>query len=487
MQVKIVALGDIHYGPGTFSLPERRSSIADILLLKVVNRINRFIKPDIVFLLGDLIEDYSLQEARVNLERLAEIIARFDCPTITIPGNHDGDVEDFFNVIQKPPEIVDIKDVRFLPFIDPEEPDYSARRMPHDIARVAKARCNHSGKIVSLQHVPLFPRGTNDCPLNYTNAEEIISDFRKHGVALSIGAHYHDGIGLYFHEGVGYMALPALCEPPFPFVEILIDDNEITVRRHELQMPEEPALVDCHVHTQFAYCSEDMQIVKALDLADELGLAGIKFAEHSAQLYVNREEWLRGDYYVSGIDGIKNKNRRIEDYFQTARMHCPPESIGFEVTCDFSGRPVLDPEALSRAGFTLGAIHRLKGLNCPQHDMDSLCDEFLFLMNTFLMSGIQALAHPFRIFYRSGLETPERLFKPTVKMLREHGVVAELNFHGNEPPQKFFKMCIDSGARLALGSDSHSLWEVGELSPHLNFLKNIGFNGDLGDILIDSR
>ena len=72
-------------------------------------------------------------------------------------------------------------------------------------------------------------------------------------------------------------------------------------------------------------------------------------------------------------------------------------------------------------------------------------------------------------------------------MLREHGIAAELNFHGNEPPVEFFSMCINSGVRITFGSDSHSLWEVGELAPHLDFLKKCGFNGDLNDILIDPR
>jgi histidinol phosphatase-like PHP family hydrolase len=58
--------------------------------------------------------------------------------------------------------------------------------------------------------------------------------------------------------------------------------------------------------------------------------------------------------------------------------------------------------------------------------------------------------------------------------LARAGVAAEINFHTNENEAGFFRACADRGVRIALGSDSHDLAEVGEFYPHLEVLKRAG-------------
>jgi len=48
-------------------------------------------------------------------------------------------------------------------------------------------------------------------------------------------------------------------------------------------------------------------------------------------------------------------------------------------------------------------------------------------------------------------------------------------------------MCLESGVQFTLGSDTHGLWELGNVSPHFELLCNCGFNGNIADILIDPR
>ena len=83
--------------------------------------------------------------------------------------------------------------------------------------------------------------------------------------------------------------------------------------------------------------------------------------------------------------------------------------------------------------------------------------------------------------------TPASLFEPTVELLRENKVAAEINFHTNEPPPKFARLCLDRGVELSFGSDAHNLYEVGEFAPHLALLESCGFDGDLGEILVNLR
>ena len=55
-KITIAVLTDVHYGAGSI-IAQRRSEIADILLLRAVHRLNRLIHPDVTVVLGDLVDD----------------------------------------------------------------------------------------------------------------------------------------------------------------------------------------------------------------------------------------------------------------------------------------------------------------------------------------------------------------------------------------------------------------------------------------------
>ena len=484
MPIRIAALSDTHFADAP-AQTGRRSDISDILLLRAAHRLNRFIKPDVTLILGDVINDGRAATARECLRRMRAVVDVLESPVIVIPGNHDGDPDAFYKVFDRPPVHVDVKGVRFVWFLDPEEPNWNARRTTADIERMAAARAGHDGPIVALQHVPVFPPGCGGA-FNYTNAEEVIAAMRVNGIGLAISGHDHQGMDLVRSGSLGFLAAPALCEAEFSFLEITVDGDRIDVRRHDLRMPAHLRLVDCHVHTQFAYCGENMDIAQAMALADDLGLAGIGFAEHSGHLYFDAETYRQADFLTEGADYPKGRRDRMAEYFAAAkRADCPARRIGLEADCDFLGRPVVRAEDRLRAGFLIGAVHSLAELQKPQQDIARVSDEFLATTEKFVTSGIRVLAHPFRVFRRAGLETPASLFEPVARMLRRAGVAAEVNFHSNEPAPEFVRLCLDAGVRLSFGSDAHNLYEVGEFAPHLELLASMGFDGDLRDILMD--
>lgn len=489
MRVRTAVIADIHFdGADAPMLPERSGDIADMLLLRAVHRLNRFIRPDVTLVLGDLIDQGGTAAGIAYLERLRPILDLIEGPVIVIPGNHDGDPETFYSVLGRAPDVCDVNGVRFVPFVEPGDPDYNARRTPRDIERMAEARSGFTGPIVSAQHVPLFPPGASECPFNYTNADAVIASMQRHGIGLAISGHYHAGMDLVRAEGLNFVAAPALCESPFRFLEIGFDGDDVDVVEHALRMPDALGLVDAHVHTHFAYCNENMDIAKAMTLADRFGLDGLAFSEHSAHLYFDEPTYKRQGHLVHGIDCPTGARRRMEAYLDAlTAAGCPPEGFALEVDCDFEGRPVIRPDDRAHFRFLTGAIHRLRALKQPNVDLSAASDEFLFLLERFLPAGIKVLAHPFRVFRRAGVEVPEELFRPAVDLLRENGVAAEINFHTNEPSAVFVRLCIESGVKLTLGSDAHNLYEVGELSPHLALLCACGHSGDLNDILIDPR
>lgn len=485
MALRIAAIADTHYAGGSLEhCGARRTAIADTLLLRAVHRLNRFIKPDLTVVLGDLTDDGS-REAH---ERLADILSKLKSPYVVLPGNHDGDPDEFYGIYQRPAQTLDINGARVVTFTDPEQPGYNARRAPTDLARMDAARSGHDGPIISLQHVPLFPPGASASPYGYTNADEVWAAFERSGFTLAISGHWHAGDDLISRAAGRAIIVPALCESPFAFMEIEIDGDSVQTRRHELCLPREQNLIDYHVHTPFAYCSENMDMPLAFGLAGEFGLGGFSFVEHSGQLYFDPHTFWANEFLTDGIATQHGRDERMLAYVQQASEFCPPAYLGLEIDCDDSGNPVLYPEDMARTQIHVGAIHWLQELRKPEPDLDVAADEMLGRLSRFLGCGLQILAHPLRVFRKWPERLPPALIPGILTLLRKHNVAAEINFHIQETSPEFVTACVDAGVKLTFGSDSHNLYEVGEFYPHLELIRRCGFApGDLPAIMADIR
>lgn len=483
--VKVAVLSDIHFSNDRQAqVGNRLAGFGDVFLLRAVHRLNRYLHPDLVVLLGDVINDGTLPTAGTDLERLKTILDLLHCPRIVLPGNHDGDPDLFYSVFDRPEPMTDIGHVRFLPFVDPEEPGYNARREPADLQRMQQARYDWKGPVIALQHVPVFPPGAHSCPYNYVNAEAICEQMEAHGITAAIAGHYHAGFDNVHTDHFTSITAPALCEAPFQFLMLDIDEKgSVSVERHSLAMPKDLHLTDVHVHTHLAYCNENMDVATALALGSAMGLAGIRITEHSGHLYFSRSGY--GQCARNGMASALPGDCRMDEYIAALDAgECPVDWRGIEIDCGFDGQPLIRPDDLKHLPFRVGAMHQLAALQGSSPDSRGTADEFLRVLEIFLKSGIRVLAHPFRVFRRSGRPTPPGLFAPTVDLLRHAGVAAEINFHTNDPDPRFVRMCIDAGVPLVFGSDSHNLYEVGEFYPHLELLRQAGYNGDVRDILL---
>lgn len=485
MRFKIAVITDIH-DAATCPLPERRGEFGQVFLLRTVHRLNRMILPDAVVLLGDLINFPDGEDGKDRLRELRRIIDLIEAPTIVIPGNHDPDPDEFYTIFDRPDDVVDIGHVRFLPFVDPEQPGFNAIRKPEDMARMRKARVGHKGPVVTLQHVPVLPPGKTACRYGYTNIDEIIEVMDEQSITLAIGGHDHRGTPLVRHGRSAYFCAPALCEAPFVFTVIEIDDDDIQIQPNALQLSPELNLVDYHSHTQFAYCSENMHMATSSALAEVFGLSRLAFTEHSGHLYFDRRTYSSADFCKDGIASTIGRQNRIEDYWHEAD-HFKKDNVlvGLEVDADYAGYPVLKPEDRQKADILVGAVHFLPEMRKTRRDPDRMADEFMRVLEKFVYQGMHILAHPFRVFRRAKLPPPTHLYDGTARLLKDANMAAEINFHTNEPDPEFFRLCIDLGVKLTFGSDAHNLYEVGEFALHLEFLKACGYKGHVSDIIAD--
>lgn len=483
MSISIAILADLHFADQC-ALSARRGDLAHILLERAVRRLDRLVHPDVTLVLGDLLDDPHALDARERLQRLKAILDTLSCPVIAIPGNHDPVADAFYEVLERPAPVVEIAGARFLPFLDCEEPGYNARRSPADMERLRNARRGFTGPIITLHHVPVLPPGATPCPYSYSNLETILDSMAEEGVNLAVGGHYHQGTELVRQGQCAYLAAPALCEAPFAFSVVTLDGDHVTHTRHALRMPRELALFDHHVHTQFAYCSSDMDMARSVELADLLGLDGLAFTEHSGQLYFERKAYWSAAFCPEGIQTTNHRDRRMDQYWQAAKdFRSDSVLVGLEVDADYQGYPVVTPTDFARAELRVGAVHYLPELKQPNPDAERLADEFLSVATRFVGCGIEVLAHPFRVFTRAKLPVPHRLINPLIALLREHGVAAELSVHMSTPNPAFYQACIENGIKLAFSSDAHALWEQGEFAPHLHMLAEWGYAGDLCEIL----
>jgi histidinol phosphatase-like PHP family hydrolase len=492
--LRIAFFSDIHLDlTGKPPAGGREYDLVPPLIDRLVDRLNRFVRPDLVLLLGDLVDEGSSPDAGRHYEALRAAFDRLEAPRIVIPGNHDGPA--FDGIFGAAPETYDLAGIRFLFFLDPEEPGYNARRLPGDIERMRRSRSGHAGPIVTVQHVPLFPPGTHECPYRYLNAEEIIATMREARITLALSGHYHPGIRGLCREGMTFHTVGALCERPFVFDVMDIEEgttsrNGATTMKiaHESLLPHVPdgtRLTDFHVHTHFSYCGPTMEIGRTIAAAPRLGLDRVILTEHSGQLYFDSKSYWGGAWFEGGIADATSANRRIDDYLAaTASVASDSLGIGLEADVDAGGKLVLDLQ--KRPGFVVGAVHRMKSASWKRDGTGTVdatvADEFLSLNEALARSGVDAIAHPFRILTgRAGIES---LFAPMIEILRRYGVAAEINYHLNDPPFEFFARCIECGVKLTFGSDAHELWELGNFAPHLDLIRRIGFDGSLSDILL---
>lgn len=479
--MRIAIIADSHFSStDAITCGKRHCGIADIIMRRAAFRIKRLIKPDVVILLGDLVNDGDA----TDLATLLSHIKLIDVPIIAIPGNHDGNSDAFYQVFPKPDAITDIAGVRFIVNAehDEERPGYNAWRAPAGCDLIAAARKDWSGPIVALQHVPLFPTGSCDSPYNYLNADAICQSMAEQGVTLSISGHDHRGVPLFAHNGVNYLVAPALCEMPFPITVVHLDGQKLSVHSEALRMSPELQLVDTHVHTRFAYCNENMAPERIAAFADAFGIASFRITEHSGHLLYSSK-----DYYTAQDRDlpIKHADRRLDDFIATmTAANIPAAWTGLEIDSRSDGRPLLSQADWNKVAFRIGAMHQLPSIHRKlELSEDQRRDEFLAILNHFLRHGFTSLAHPFRVFRRGKLPIPPGCFEPLVAMLKETRTAAEINFHTNEPPVEFFRLCIANGVKLTLGSDAHNLYEIGDFALHLDFLRQCGVDANLRDVL----
>jgi len=238
-------------------------------------------------------------------------------------------------------------------------------------------------------------------------------------------------------------------------------------------------IFDYHVHTQYAYCSQnDMLPDTTIKIAKDKGY-GICLLEHSGQLYVKSEDFWNENIVNKPDLMYDDQTNRMDEYIDYVSKYRDKDiKLGLELDISCNGNLTVREEHKNSFDIFLGAVHYI-----PNHFSD-IDKGFLWNIDIFGENKIDILAHPFRIYKRLKLSQPTHLYEKVAKTLGKYGIAAEINYHTNDPDLEFFRLCIDNGVKIAFGSDAHKLSEVGSFDRNFELLSKI-YSGNIEDILYD--
>jgi histidinol phosphatase-like PHP family hydrolase/Icc-related predicted phosphoesterase len=475
----ILAMTDLHYlrrAREDRPEPSRVYPLALEWTVRAIREACRASAPDVVVLLGDLLEDGASPAAESDAAVLAAAVREAGLPIIVAPGNHDIEAVRLLRLFGDHAGAHGIKGYTLYSFADPYAADNTCTRPRESIERFAAEPS--SGPVIAIQHSPIYPAvDSTEYPYMPANAAEIMESYRRKDVLLSLSGHFHEGQPPAQKDGTTYLTCASLVCPPFPFHLIRVQGREVRIERRQLQFEPRLELTDGHVHTHFGYCAVDVHPVPVRERIELLGLKGVACVEHAGQLYLPADDfWHR--VHVENPAAIPQARKLGRDRMAAfrsamAQFRSPTLAVGLEVECDRDGKLNLLEEDGAGWDVLLGALHWLPS-NLPSNTPGKFATAFMTVTEQLVSQGIHVLAHPFRIFRHEHMPVPAELHRPLARLLKERGVAAEVNFHLNEPDPEFFRVCREEGTRIVMGSDGHQLREVGDLRPHLRLLRQIG-------------
>jgi len=436
---------------------------------------------DAVALMGDLLEDGAAPHAAGDLDVLrAEILDHIDVPVLVVPGNHDN-ADAVLAAFGFTPGLHEIGDYRFLTFADQFDGNLAARgdRGRQSLLDMSAQR---GGPIIVLQHNPMNPAIESDYPYMLTNRPDVMSDYARAGVTLSISGHYHAGQELNLAEGVGYFTAPALCELPFRYAIVTFRGAQCEVEVRQLSLPASPPLIDCHAHTEFAYCGQGISADGMIDRARLFGAAGLCIVEHAPQLYCSMDDFWVGRHIANPALWRQGPGRMARFREEILPKRSDTVRVGLEVELDADFQITLRDEDLAWPEVLLGAVHFLP-VAMDELDDAQLADLFMRICRGLIDYKVDVLAHPWRLFSRGGRVTPTHLYGQLAAMLAAGGVAAEINLHKNPNDPQFIRECIDRGVKIAFGSDSHAMHQACALQGHLDILRQAAGRDDVEGLL----
>lgn len=482
--LRILVLTDTHYSSAYAQAPanpRRQCGLGAELVRRAIEDARRRGGFDCLAILGDMVDQADAPAVGEDLAALREAIRKAapDVPLLAVPGNHDP--REAYLAAFGWTGRLDIGGYRVILFADRYGQGDVCTRSEEDRRRLAELAGEGGGPIVALQHSPMNPVIEGDYPYMLTNRPAVMADYARSGVVGSISGHYHAGQELNRVDGVAYATAPALAEAPYRYLAATLRGTEAQVEVRPLTVEGE-GVIDCHAHTEFAYCGRGISAALCVERSRRFGLAGVCLTEHSPQLYCEADGYWEGRHIRDGKVWRSGGGRMKQFRNQIVPMRDEYVRVGLEVELDADGRVTLRDEDRDWPDVLVGAVHFLPE-DFRTLDDARLAAAFMRDCEGLCRGGIDVLAHPWRFFQRANRRTPAELYGAMADLLAASGVAAEINLHVNINDRAFLAECLSRGVKIALGSDAHAPWEMGGFTAHLDILRQAAGRPDVADLM----
>jgi len=224
---------------------------------------------------------------------------------------------------------------------------------------------------------------------------------------------------------------------------------------------------DFHIHTSYSSDGEDA-VVPIVEAAEARELAAIAITDHGPELSVG----ISPDKIIPMLQDIElaRKDARI------------PVLIGMEANIvGTDGEIDLDEWVVEKLDVVVVGLHRLGSFS---HQPEELAGEYLSaVMNVVKRQRVDILAHPFQFHRYLAPHLSQDEIDEFVKLAAEKEVAIELNSKYRVPDEDLLRACLRDGVKLSIGTDAHTVAEVGRLDWPMAMLRRVGAKAE--DLILD--
>ena len=215
---------------------------------------------------------------------------------------------------------------------------------------------------------------------------------------------------------------------------------------------------DFHVHSSYSSDGE-ATAASIVEAAEARGLAAIAVTDHGPELSVG----ISPDKIIPMIQDIElaRKDARI------------PVLIGMEANIiGMNGEIDLDEWVVEKLDVVVAGMHKLGSSVRQPEELAREC--LSAVMNVMERQRVDILAHPFQFQrYLAPHLSPDEI-KEFAKLAAEREVAIELNSKYRVPDEEFLRACLREGVKLSIGTDAHTVAEVGRIDWPMAMLRRVG-------------
>jgi putative hydrolase len=213
---------------------------------------------------------------------------------------------------------------------------------------------------------------------------------------------------------------------------------------------------DFHMHTTWTDGKASAEQMHRA--AIESGLRAILFSEHARS---SSGDWF--SKFASEVRALSHDKCRAY--------------VGAEVKVLNAGGDLdICPEIRRECDLVMASVHRFpgetvirKGKEAGYTDDEAVTLEFELARAALRKGNFDILGHPFGMCYnRFKIAPPDRLIREIAIECARAGIAFEINARYHRNPKQLFDLCIDAGAPISLGSNSHSTTELSSLQRMLS-------------------